>query len=286
MKAPRKRRAAPPAKRGRQPLKPWQRRLAFAAGGLAGLAAAGAGAWAMLPADLDRRAGAAADAAFASASAAFGLQVREVFVVGRTATRPAELRAALGVERGDPILALSPAVLRDRLMALGWVEQATVRRRLPDVLEIAIVERQPYALWQHRSQLWVIDRKGFPIGEADDGRYRHLPVVAGADAPDHAADLLDRLALQPDIAGRLQQAYRVAGRRWTLRLQDGLEVLLPDGDVGAGIARLVELQQRRGLLGHDLRMIDLRMPDRLVVRPKHAPPAGFVAAPRERGKDT
>ena len=49
MKAPRKRRAAPPAKRGRQPLKPWQRRLAFAAGGLARPAAARAGAWAALP---------------------------------------------------------------------------------------------------------------------------------------------------------------------------------------------------------------------------------------------
>jgi cell division protein FtsQ len=66
----------------------------------------------------------------------------------------------------------------------------------------------------------------------------------------------------------------VSERRWNLRLRNGVDVLLPDGQEAAALARLVELQQKQGLLDRPLASIDLRLPDKLVLRlPSQAAPA-------------
>ena len=57
----------------------------------------------------------------------------------------------------DSMLQVSLEDIRNRVKALPWVADASVSRRLPDTLQIAVVERQPMALWQYRRKLAVID---------------------------------------------------------------------------------------------------------------------------------
>jgi len=77
----------------------------------------------------------------------------------------------------------------------------------------------------------------------------------------------------------------VGERRWNLRLHNGTDVLLPEGAEGAAIKRLSELQQEAKLLDRPVAAIDLRLPDRLVVRTREAPetPQNRPAARKERG---
>ncbi|HET6197156.1 MAG TPA: FtsQ-type POTRA domain-containing protein, partial [Acetobacteraceae bacterium] len=60
-----------------------------------------------------------------------GLRVTDVVIEGRANTPEPLLRAALGVSKGDPILAFSVELARQRIETLSWVESATVERRLP-----------------------------------------------------------------------------------------------------------------------------------------------------------
>ncbi len=67
---------------------------------------------------------------------------------------------------------------------------------------------------------------------------------------------------------------RIHERRWNLRLHNGTDVLLPEGAEAAAILRLAELQREARLLDRPLAAIDLRLPDRLVLRPtRQAEPA-------------
>jgi len=260
----------------------------MACAGALALGALAGGAWWVersgLAAGLDAAAGRLSE----RAAVLTGLTVRNVYVAGRSETEARDLIAALDVRKGDPILAVDPEEARERLLGLGWVEDATVRRRLPSTLEIAIVERRPLALWQRQGKLLLIDRKGAPITRNDLSRFRELPIVIGEGAPEQAADLLDRLRLQPELAERLHAATFVGGRRWSLHFKDGLEVHLPEGDLGASLGRLVELQRRRGVLTMQLRSIDLRQPDRVVVRPRSGGAELHLTGgrPGEAGKDT
>ena len=58
----------------------------------------------------------------------------------------------------------------------------------------------------------------------------------------------------------------VAERRWNLRLTNGLDVRLPEGDLQAAFDRLVKLDRDKKLLSRDITSIDLRLPDRVTVR--------------------
>ena len=200
------------------------------------------------------------------ATAGAGLAVDVVYVHGRDLTRPSDLRAALGVARGAPMLGLDPAAAQSRIERLPWVARAAVERDLPDVLRISLRERTPMARWQHRGSVQVLDRSGTPVRGADAGRFADLPLVVGPGAPPKTRKLLEILREKPPLAKRVAAAVRVSQRRWNLRMTNDVTIKLPSSGVRDAWARLARLEGRHGLLQRDIRAVDLRLPDQLLVR--------------------
>lgn len=218
-------------------------------------------------------------------TAALGLAVEEITVEGRRHATAPSLLAATGLSRGAPILAVSVEEVRARLEEMPWVQQATVQRRLPQHIHIVVQEREPFALWQRQGRFALIDRAGRVIVENDVAPFAGLPLVVGLGAAPVAASLLDELARFPEVRLRVTAAVRVAERRWNLRLASGADVLLPEGAEAAAIERLSALHRDAGLLDRSLVAIDMRLPDRLVLRPVPAPeqpPAPGVRPPTRR----
>jgi len=205
-----------------------------------------------------------------------GLAVADVKVEGREATDRDTILAALGAAPGAPILGVSPARAKERLEKLPWVRSAVVERRFPDTLYVRLVERKPLALWQHGGKVDLLDRDGnvIPVGHLD--RFAKLPLVVGEHAANHAAKLRDILATEPDLAARVSAAIRVGDRRWNLRIDNAIDVLLPADSPASAWAELANLERSSAILKRDVQVVDVRLPDRLVVRvnpevPKEAP---------------
>jgi cell division protein FtsQ len=144
---------------------------------------------------------------------------------------------------------------------------------------VDLAERAPYAIWQHQGRFRLIDRAGKVLAEQNFDKFQFLPLVVGAGAPEHAAELLDALAKYPAVQAKVVAAVRVGGRRWNLRMQNGMDVLLPEGHAPAALARLMSLQSSHDLLDRPLQVIDMRLPDRLVLRPRPDQPADPAANP-------
>jgi cell division protein FtsQ len=202
------------------------------------------------------------------ATAVAGLRIDDVKIEGRANTPEPLLRAALGVAKGDAILGFSVSDARARIETLTWVEHATVERRLPGTIVVKLEERRPFAVWQNQGKFALIDRDGQLVTDQDVSQFRHLPLVVGAGAPGAATALLDALMARPGLQSRVIAAVRVGERRWNLRLNTGADVLLPEGHEAAALDRLQQLQQDHALLDRPLQVVDLRLPDRLVIRPK------------------
>jgi len=200
-----------------------------------------------------------------------GFSVGEVFVAGRKEASREQLLGALNVKIGDPILFFDPATARKRLLAIGWVAEARVERRLPRTVIVTIEERTPIAIWQRESHFTLVDQDGHVIGADGLDRYRHLKVIIGKDAPKHAADLFSMLRQEPDLVGRITHAIRVGGRRWDLRLGDEINIRLPAKDAEAAWHKLTELEKEFGLLGNDINTVDLRIPGQMSVRVNRKP---------------
>ncbi len=250
----------------------WQRGgIVFAAGlVLAGIGWLATSGW--IPRSLER-----AELALLAATADAGLKLGDVLVEGRQRTERRVVLETLSVVRGQPILAFDPYAAQARLERLPWVRGATVERRLPAAIHVRLIERQPLALWQHQGRISVIDQGGEVISGAEPKAFTRLLLVVGADAPENTPDLLALLNSEPELRTRVSSAVRVRGRRWNLRLNDGIDVRLPEQNPTAAWAELARAQREHGLLGRDVAVIDLRLPDRLVVRttseaaPKRAP---------------
>ena len=195
-----------------------------------------------------------------------GLRVRNVMVEGRVETAAADILAALGAERGSPLLGIDVAAAKARLESLPWIKSAMVERRLPDTLHVRVEERRPFALWQLGKRLSVIDRDGVVIVRDDVARFADRPLVVGEGAGSRAAEIVDLLASEREMRAQVDAAVLVSGRRWNLRLKGGIEVRLPEEGVAEAWRRLARMVREEALLTRAVTIIDLRQPDRAIVR--------------------
>ena len=195
-----------------------------------------------------------------------GFTVQQVTVSGRRETAAADILDALGVAQGDVIHAFDPEMARRKIEALGWVHTAKVGRLLPDTIRIWIRERRPFALWRDRRGLRLIDREGETITARNLARFAHLPVVRGAGARRAAADLIDILSAEPALYAGVREAVRVGGRRWDVRFRNGIDVRLPAAGALAAWRRLARLDAEHAILTRQIKVVDMRLPDRLIVR--------------------
>jgi cell division protein FtsQ len=218
-----------------------------------------------------------------AASSKMGFKVKEILVIGRNETKQKDLLAAVRLARGAPIFAFDLAAAQKRVEALPWVKRATVERMLPDTVLLNVEERQPLVLWQNKGAFALIDTDGEVILRSGLERFSDLLVVVGADAPKHAAKLLQALATEPELMRLVKAAVRVGGRRWNLRLEGDIDVRLPEENAAAAWTRLAEYEKTHQVLERDVRILDLRMPDRLIVRrpPRPAKPVRAKAKRQE-----
>ena len=217
-----------------------------------------------------------------------GLTVADITVEGRETTDRETILEALGVGLGTPILAANPTRAKEQLEALPWVRTAVIERRLPDTLYVRLVERKPLALWQHGGKLDLIDREGAVIPVARLDRFAKLPMVVGEGAASHAAELLEMLASEPDLAARVTAAIRVGDRRWNLRIENTIDVLLPADETASAWSQLARLERSSAILKREVLTIDLRLPDRLVLRvsPESSKEPGILKRAHPPAKNT
>jgi cell division protein FtsQ len=219
---------------------------------------------------------------FGAIGTLLGLRVETVVVQGRVKTPAPLLDAAIGVNTGDALLGYSVADARTRILSIASVQDAVVQRRWPSTIVVSLVERTAFAVWQHEGKFTLIDRYGSILADQDARLAGDLPLVVGAGAPAHAAQLMDALAKYPQITSHLVAAVRVSDRRWNLRVTSGADVLLPEDDAESALARLDRLQTDHRLLDRKMKVIDLRLADRITLRPDEAAmpqPAAPAPAP-------
>lgn len=200
-----------------------------------------------------------------------GATVEQVLVTGVTYTNPSELREALAIKKGDTLVGFKAAEARARIEAIDWVRVASVERKLPSTIKIQIYEYIPLALVEMNDGEWVIDREGRLIARKDN-RLGSLPILRGEGASEQAAPLFSMLGEQPILMNSLKSADYIGGRRWDVTFASNVRVMLPEENPVQALKILMELNNRRNVLSIEGCTVDLRLPDRIVLRlPENSP---------------
>ncbi|GAB5348036.1 cell division protein FtsQ/DivIB [Alteriqipengyuania sp. 357] len=197
-----------------------------------------------------------------------GFQMRNIDLTGVERMNRLKIYEEVMEHRGTPMPLLDLQAIRNDLKQMPWVAEARVSRQLPDKLVIDIDERTPHAVLVRPDRLVLVDRHGIeldPIGENDaQGMLR----ISGAGAKDQI-DSLDRvLAAAPALQPQIASAHRIGERRWNIVFKTGQILALPQGEDEAAEA-FIDFARMDGLyrlLGGKATVIDLRVPDRYVLR--------------------
>ncbi|MBH88734.1 MAG: hypothetical protein CMF71_00695 [Magnetovibrio sp.] len=201
-------------------------------------------------------------------SGTMGFTTEDVLVVGRSQTAKVDLLKAVRIASGAPILAYDLDGARQRVESLPWISSAIVERMLPSTIVLSVVERRPVAIWQRKGNFELIDSTGKIISGQSIEKYSDLLVVVGKDAPENTSNLLGILETQPQLMDLATSAVRVGGRRWNIQLKGKIDIRLPAERERAAWSRLAEYETKYGILDRNVRILDLRLPDRVIVQ-KH-----------------
>ncbi|HVO02895.1 MAG TPA: cell division protein FtsQ/DivIB [Candidatus Cybelea sp.] len=215
-----------------------------------------------------------------------GFALREVRVDGRGETAVADILNAVHANRGDPMLGIDIDAIRNRLEDLPWIVSASVERRFPDQLVVSVTEAEPMALWQRDHKLYLVSRGGEVIETANIAKYSKLLIIVGDDAPKKAEPLFEMLAAEPDLRPHVTAAVLVGKRRWNIRLDNDVDVKLPEDAAADAWHRFADLNRKNDLLNKDISAVDMRQPDRVVVRQAHPTPAADPTQPPPKSNET
>ncbi|MFN3519282.1 MAG: cell division protein FtsQ/DivIB, partial [Sphingomonas sp.] len=207
--------------------------------GLGGAAALATASWFGVPA--------AIGTAVADSTGRLGLNVEGVDITGIKRMNRETVYAVALEDQPKAMLRVDLNLIRERLLAYGWIADAYVARRLPDRLLIHIVEREPAAIWQNGGQLTLIDAKGVPLEPVDRNRMPDLPLVIGPGADRQEANYQRLLAAAPALKPRIKAASWVGNRRWDLTFDTGETLALPQEGAAAALVKFAELDGARSL---------------------------------------
>lgn len=197
---------------------------------------------------------------------ALGFGMDEITISGLISLEAADVLEEAGIGPSNSLIFTDADEVRAKLLALPIVKDVIVRKFFPGKMTIAITERAPFALWQSNGEIFVIALDGVVLDRLRAEPQRHLPFVVGEGAEKHVADYIAILKTAPELAPQVRAGMFVSGRRWTLKLNSGLEILLPEEHPELAFARFAEMQREHDILSKDLMLVDLRLPDRVAFR--------------------
>jgi len=207
------------------------------------------------------------------------LRVDRVEVSGLHRTPPAAVSAVARGQLHRPMIDAGGPALVAALERLPWVRAATVTRRWPSTLAIAVLERTPVAQAQVAGGWALVDGTGRVVAVSSSPT-SGLPTLGtapwrgrpGASLGPSAPVLLRALAAVPaGLRPGLAAVVPEDGGAVALVLAGGTTVDLgPPSDLGAKMAALSTLSAQTDLT--KAAAVDLSLPDRPLVTPRSAGP--------------
>ena len=226
------------------------------------------------------------------------LALRRVQVVGARHTGPQDIAAAANLSGEENLLLLSTGEVARDAARLPWVARATVDRKLPGTIRVAIEERSPAVVVASDAARWLVGPRGHVLGPA---RGAALPVLADSglgplrpgervEAPEVVAALDVLRALPARLRERVEAVFAPTQERITLSLRPTRPGPTRPGvlvRVGAAESLRAKASVLRALLrrmaaeGMTASYVDVRVPSSPALGPAPAP-AGADSDPPPR----
>ncbi|KEC54607.1 cell division protein FtsQ/DivIB [Bartonella koehlerae] len=194
-----------------------------------------------------------------------GFVVTDVSISGNKRVVKQQVLKILGLDVAPSIFTFDVDRARSLLEKQVWIQSANVQKIYPNRVRISVVERKPYAIWQHDGVVDIVDSTGHVIVPFQTGIVQNLPFIVGQGAQNAAKGFLQELSAYPKVYDHVRAYVRVGDRRWDLILDNGVRVMLPENGAFERLNSLIESGTMQNFFSRDVLRVDLRLSDRITV---------------------
>ena len=149
---------------------------------------------------------------------------------------------------------------------LPWVNQITISRNMPNILNVYITEYEPFAIWNSDDKKFIIDKDGNPVlleDQADLEEFKDMIILSGRGANTHAKALFNILAINPALSDKIYSATWVGDRRWNIRFDNGLLIKMPEDEIYDAWQKLIKINSQGQI--DQYKVIDLRIVGKIYI---------------------
>jgi cell division protein FtsQ len=203
-------------------------------------------------------------------------KVREIIIIGNKNLTEKQVITALGLNKGSSIIYPSSKTLYERLKKISWIKDAIIRKDLNGRITIQIKESTPVAIAMIDERSYLIDYEAQVLEDFTEkltNSQIFLPVLKdidpfkNRDTLQSAIDLLNFLNSR-DLIEYHDELIITGNQPDSLSINvDNIKIIVGKGDLETKFAKYhtvtAEIQKR----GLKISYIDLRFPDRVIVKP-------------------
>jgi len=190
-------------------------------------------------------------------------------------TSRAKVQRVFFADFGRSVFGVPLAERRRRLLAIDWVEDATVSRIWPDRLAVRIRERRPVAFVFFRSGVLLIDSHGVLLDPPAQAQFT-FPVLSGVREDESEAQRAQRvhvlLKVQEELAYNAKDLSEVnASDLENIRIvtqveSRALEFIMGDGNFGQRYQNFLNHYPEIKRRSPEVKSFDLRLDDRITAK--------------------
>jgi cell division protein FtsQ len=134
------------------------------------------------------------------------LRPEQIHITGNRNVQAASVLGIFAADRNHSLLRIPLEERRKQIESLPWVERVTVRRALPNHMEIEITERTPIAFLREGSEMSLVDAYGMILERPLKGDF-HFPVVSGINSETPIGERERRMGLFAGFIRQIQVAH-------------------------------------------------------------------------------
>lgn len=213
------------------------------------------------------------------------LEVKDMIIVCRNPDVKEEIQQNLENINLGNILLFDIEHLQEALAAHRWVKEVRIRKILPSTLKIEIKDRTPLALLK-RESLYLIDEEGIHLERIESTKKIDLPLLV--DSNNFQKDYKEKLklaweclrSLSPSEKEQLEVLDLSEYENITVQLKKKKTKLILGNDMfSQKLKTFQKYSARLGKFGY-LEYVDLRFPDRFIIKPKKNPYRASIPKPK------
>jgi cell division protein FtsQ len=159
--------------------------------------------------------------------------------------------------------------LKQELLKNSWIKNISITKRYPYTLEINVIEKNTYFLWQDDiGNFFVVDSNNNLIRKALEQDFRLININKGEIALKKSNELRYLLSKNLYLMDKIK-SIDYQGYHFNITLKNNILIKLSESNLKSNIYQLLNLNSQYNLLNRKIDYIDLRLPNKIFIMPKY-----------------